>query len=158
MKATQKSLELQLSLLQSLNAKVAKLNIAVNRVRTLRRQLSELEKRLSSESVALLAQTKILASSLLAVEGVLVDVKRESSRDVLRHPAGLNDTLSDMIGVVAIADEAPTSQARQVSEEIMAKVDIELAKLDKLFTDEVAALNLKLRGAGIEVLGGTQAA
>ena len=157
-KATQKSLELQLSLLQSLNAKVAKLNIAVNRVRTLRRQLSELEKRLSSESVALLAQTKILASSLLAVEGVLVDVKRESSRDVLRHPAGLNDTLSDMIGVVAIADEAPTSQARQVSEEIMAKVDIELAKLDKLFTYEVTALNLKLRGAGLEVLGGTQAA
>ena len=157
-RATQKSLELQSSLLHSLYAKVSKLNTAVNRMRMLRRQLSELEKRLGSKDSALLAQTKLLASSLLAIEGVLVDVKRESSRDVLRHPAGLNDTLFDMIGVVAIADEAPTSQARLVSEEIMAKVDVELAKLDALFTDNVAALNLKLRGAGIEVLGGSQAA
>jgi hypothetical protein len=91
--------------------------------------------------------------ALEAIEGVLVDIHRESSRDVLRHRAGLNDTLSDLISVVAIADEPPTQQAREVSQEAMAKVDAELARLDALVAGEIAALDAALRQTGIEVVG-----
>jgi hypothetical protein len=58
-----------------------------------------------------------------------------------------------MINVVAIADDAPTVQARQVSEEVMARVDGEIRKVDDLVKGEIAALNATLRTAGVEVVG-----
>ena len=67
---------------------------------------------------------------MTAIESVLVDVNRETPRDILRHPAGLNDTLVDMISTAAMADMAPTSPADAVSRETMARVDAEIAKLD----------------------------
>ena len=79
--------------------------------------------------------------NLTAIEGVLVDVNRESPRDALRHPAGLNDTLVDLINTVAIADMAPTVPAIAVSRQIMASVDGEIAKLDALLATDIAAIN-----------------
>ena len=35
---------------------------------------------------------------------MLVDILRASPRDVLRHPAGLNDTLVDLLNGVGISD------------------------------------------------------
>ena len=78
---------------------------------------------------------------LTAIEGVLVDVNRESPRDMLRHPAGLNDTLVDLINTVAIADMAPTAPADAVSRETMARVDAEIAKLDALLAGDIADIN-----------------
>ena len=40
---------------------------------------------------------------------------------MLRHPAGLNDTLVDLINTCTLADMAPTAQAEAVSREVMAK-------------------------------------
>ena len=94
-----------------------------------------------------------LVKSLESIEAVLVDIHRVSPRDVLRNPAGLNDTLMDLVSVVAIADEAPTSQAVEVSEDIMARVAAEIARLVKLEAGEVAALNAALAKAGVDVLG-----
>ncbi len=159
-KTTQQEFDEQAALLRALYAKLSSLNDAVNKIRRIKRQLSELQTRLGNGgqapgngAKALAESCKALVASLEIVETVLVDVKRESPRDILRHPAGLNDTLVDLIGVVAIADEAPTAPARQVSEEIMDKVDAELAKLDALVAGEVAGLNVALRGAGVELLG-----
>ena len=78
---------------------------------------------------------------------------RESPRDVLRHPAGLNDTLVDLISVAAIADAAPTSQAHEVSAEIMARVEAQIDAYNDLIAKDVPALNKALTAAGIGVLG-----
>lgn len=147
----QRAFEQQHALLQSLYGKLSELNQAVNRMRWLRRQLGDLDRRL--DAGALRDEARALVGRLDAIEGVLTDIKREGPRDILRHPAGLNDTLLDLIGVVAIADEAPTVPSRQVSEEIMAAVDSEVARLDALAAGELAALNLRLRDGGFEVLG-----
>ena len=72
---------------------------------------------------------------------------------MLRHRAGLNDTLADLISVVAIADEAPTRQARELSEEAIARVDALLARLAELTGTEAAALATALVTAGVGVLG-----
>jgi hypothetical protein len=82
-----------------------------------------------------------VAEQLSTVEGVLVDVHRESERDVLRNPAGLNDTLQDLIATASMSDTAPTHPAIAVSREIMARVDAELGKLERLLATEVAAVN-----------------
>ena len=62
----------------------------------------------------------------------MVDPQRKSVRDVLRNPAGLNDTLFDMVAMTTTADRPPTSQTKAVSREVMAKVDSEVAKFEAL--------------------------
>ncbi len=152
-KTPQHAFEQQGALLRSLYAKLSLLNDAVNKMRRIKRQALEGQARVDKADKGLAERCKALVSQIEAIEGVLVDMKRESPRDILRHPAGLNDTLVDLISVVAIADEAPTAPARQVSDEIMAKVDAEIARLDVLLAGDMARLNAALRGAGIELLG-----
>ena len=145
----QRAFEQQGALLRALYAKLSALNEGVNRLRRAKRQLRELEPRLAGGHAVLRERALALVAQLEAVEGVLVAAKRESPRDVLRHPAGLDDTLGDLISVVAIADEAPTTQARQVAEEVMARVGAELGKLDALVGGEGATLNAALREARV---------
>ena len=153
LKTSQRAFEQQAVLLQQLYAKLGALNVAVNTIRRIKRQLAELASRQSKARASLTDRAKALLAQLEAIEGVLVDVKRESPRDVLRHAAGLSDTLVDLIGVVAIADEAPTLPARQVSEEIMAKVDALLATFAQLQAGELVHLNADLREAGVALVG-----
>ena len=70
-------------------------------------------------------------------------------RDVLRNPAGLNDTLFDMIAMTTTADAAPTEQTRDVSREVMAKVDSEVAKFEALVEGDIAQLDKALAKARV---------
>jgi hypothetical protein len=152
-KTSRKAFDEQFALLQELYGNLGSLNGAVNRIRLLKRQLNDLPKRLGEQDKELKEKATGLIGKLEAIEGVLVDIKRETPRDVLRNPAGLNDTLNDVISVVAIADAAPTAQARQVAQEVMGTVNGEIKKLDKLIAGDVQACSTALRGAGLDVLG-----
>jgi hypothetical protein len=83
-----------------------------------------------------------------------VDVHRESDRDVLRNPAGLNDTLLDLINTVSLADTAPTNSAAAVAREIMARVDAEIGTLERLAATEVTAVNRLALGLEVEAARG----
>ncbi len=83
-----------------------------------------------------------------------MDVYRESARDTLRNPAGLNDTLIDLINTVAISDNAPTASAAAVSRELMTRVDAEIAKLDALVGTELAEINRRAAERAIDLVGG----
>src|SRR6516164_5405624 len=130
----------QFELARELTASLGKLNAAVNRIRRLKRRLSALVGEAEDGEHDLAAQTKAAAEQLTAVEAVLVDVHREAPRDVLRNPAGLNDTLLALISQVSMSDTAPTQSAAAVSKEIMAEVDAEIGKLDRLAATEIAAV------------------
>jgi uncharacterized coiled-coil protein SlyX len=132
---------LQFALLEKLNDRLSALNAAVNRIRRINGQLRSLTERLGDGDADLAAKADSAGKSLAAIEGVLVDVDRESPRDVLRHPAGLNDTLVDLINMAGIADMAPTVPTDAVSRETMARVDAELAKLDALLVGDIAEIN-----------------
>ena len=131
----------QFALLKELHDNLSALNGTVNRIRGTRRQLLALAERLDNRHGDLAAKSRSAAANLVAIEGVLVDVGRESPRDVLQRPAGLNDTLVDMINTVANADMAPTAQVDAVSRETMAKVDDKIAEFDALLAREVAEVN-----------------
>ena len=152
-KTSQRAFEQQQALLLELSAKWSALNTGVNQLRALRRALRALLPRLAPAHAALASRARAMVDALDSIESVLVDPKRESVRDVLRHQAGLDDLLADMVSVVAIADEAPTTPAREVSREAMGQVDAQLARLAQCFGAELAALNAALREAGVEVVG-----
>lgn len=143
----------QFGLLRELIDTLSALNVAVNRIRLTKRQLADLRGRSGTGLEALHERAGGLIERLTAIEAVLVDVKRESPRDVLRHPAGLNDTLVDLINTAAIADAAPPQQAREVSEEIAGRVRGLIAEFDALIAGEVAELNTALGAAGVAHIG-----
>ncbi len=131
----------QFELLKELNNKLSTLNEAVDRIRRTRRQLLALAELPGDRHVDLAGAAKSAIARLKAVEGVLVDINRESPRDTLRHPAGLNDALVDMISTIAMADTAPTVQAVAVMRETIARADAEIAKLDALLATDIVDIN-----------------
>ncbi|HEY9569029.1 MAG TPA: glycosyl hydrolase, partial [Thalassobaculum sp.] len=143
----------QFELLHELTGTLSALNVAVNRIRLAKRQLAEFRGRPGGDLGELRERAGGLIDRLTAIEAVLVDVKRESPRDVLRHPAGLNDTLVDLISTAAIADAAPPQQAREVSDEIAGRVRGLIAELDALLAGDVADLNKALTAAGVPLVG-----
>jgi photosystem II stability/assembly factor-like uncharacterized protein len=131
----------QFDLLRDITQSLSLLNQSVNRIRRLRRQLAALAEAAGTAHAALRDKAKRAAAGLTAIERVLVNVDRESSRDTLRHPAGLDDTLMDLINNVAVSDTSPTASAEAVSREIMAKVAVEIAKLEALIRGDIGAIN-----------------
>jgi hypothetical protein len=150
---TQAEFDEQFALAQSLTAKLSSVRLSVNRIRRMKNQLRELSNRLPKKRRALATQANKIVVRLEAIEGTLVNVHRETPRDVLRHTAGLDDTLGDLISVVAIADFAPTDQAKDVAKQTVGQVDRQIAKLDKLVDGPIAALNDKIAVAGISTIG-----
>jgi hypothetical protein len=139
----------QFALLSELNSKLSTLNDAVNRIRRVRRQLLAFIDSLGNHYVELVGAARSADQRLTVIEGVLVDIHRESPRDVLRHTAGLNDTLVDLINTAAIADAKPTEQTIAVSDETMARVDAEIVKLDLLLSTDIANINRRAMEASI---------
>ncbi|MER9677434.1 hypothetical protein [Mesorhizobium sp. M0208] len=146
----------QFALLQELFGMLSALNQAVNRMRLLKRQLADVQKRLVGSEKSLSERAQALVGRLEAIEGALIDFRRETPQDV-RNSAGLLGSLIDLVNVVAIADAAPTMQARQVADEILSKVRGEIKKLDAIVNDDVAALNVALNTDGVVLLGAGKA-
>ena len=139
----------QFALHRELVASLSKLKQALNRLRKMKRQLDETAERAGKSERALRSRAIAIGHKLSAIERVMVDPQRKSARDVLRNPAGLNDTLFDMIAMTTTADAAPTSQTQAVSREVMDKVDGEIAKFDALVKGEIAQLNAALAKARV---------
>lgn len=154
LKAPQRSFDQQAALLHRLYASWSRLNQSINRLRKIRNQLRSLDTRLAPAAAAsLIKRANALSERLDAIEVELIDPKRESPRDVLRHSGGLSDGLSDLINLVAIADEAPTMQAVAVGEELMAQVDLYSAVLSDLMDKDLLRLNAALAATGLGLLG-----
>ena len=151
---TSEAYRAQFELLRELTGSLGKVNATVNRIRRLKRRLGVLAEGAGNETRELAERAAAVARQLSAVEAVLVDVHRESDRDVLRNPAGLNDTLVDLINTVSVADTAPTKQAAAVSKELMARVDAEIGKLERLIATEIAAVNRLAMERAVETSGG----
>ncbi len=141
---TREDYQRQFKLWCRLSGSLKRVNETVDGIRRLKRQLRLVGGELASEA-------KAASEALSAIEGVLVDLHRQSDRDVLRNPAGLNDTLIDLISVVSVSDSRPTAQAEAVSAEIMARADEEIAKVERVMVGEIAELNRLAveRGVGV---------
>ena len=145
----------QFALHKELVASLSKLKQALNRLRRMKRQLGDVAERTAKTERALRNRAIAIGQKLSAIERIMVDPERKSVRDVLRNPAGLNDTLFDMIAMTTTADAAPTSQTKAVSREVMDKVDREVANFEALATGEIAELNAKLAKARVAQVAAT---
>jgi hypothetical protein len=136
----------QLSLSLQVRDKLTETNDAVVRIRALRRQLEEYEKR-DSKKVADAA--KALAAKLTAVEENLYQTKNRASEDPLNYPIKLNNKLAHVLLVVQSSDNQPTQQSYMVYEDLATQVNAELKKLSTLMTADLATFNKLIRDENV---------
>ena len=135
--ASKNDLEEQYNLAVDITNKLSELHIALNRIRLMSSQLEHMlrvtpDKKTTIENLIL---------DLKKIEGSLVSINKETPSDVLRHPAGLDDTLKDLLSLIIIADAKPPKQSEEVSRGVFIKVDKILDDLDKLVETKVKKFN-----------------
>jgi len=140
---SEEDFSLQHDLYESVASKLSDLNIAVNRIRLMKQQLQNMHKIIPDES----GKVDILVEQLGKIEGRLIDTKRETPRDVLRHAAGFDDTLINLLWVIKIADTKPPSQTKEVTDDVFLKVDSVLTELDDLISKDIADFNVLIAKA-----------
>ena len=157
--ATQADLEEQLALRLKIRDKLSETHDAINLLRNIRQQVEDWERRTQErqehESITKLG--KSLKEKLSTIENELIQPKAKSRQDTLNFPAKLNAKLATLSGVVASADAAPTRQEYELFEDLVARIDIQLKRLQEVMETDVVAFNKLLRESDVPALVPTTA-
>ena len=149
--ASAEDLQAQLDFLLGVRDKLSETHRAIAGIRTTRSQVNAVANRLSDlpghDSVR--AAAKALNLELTAVEEALYQTKNKSSQDPLNYPVRLNNQLGTVGAVTGVGDRRPTDQAVAVRDEVVRKIDVQLARWRGLQERDVPAFNALVRRADI---------
>jgi len=145
--ASQADFDAQFGLALKVNRKLNETHEAIIRLRDLRDQVDGIAKRAAAAPVKDAAQKA--RDALTAIENELVQVKSEDPR---QFPVKLNAKVAIINMFVESADGMPPKQVFDLYEDHAAKIDAQLQKLGGVLKDEVAALNVACKAAGIEAV------
>jgi photosystem II stability/assembly factor-like uncharacterized protein len=179
--ATQAELDAQFALWRQIRDTLSETHAGINRLRRIRRQVSEWSQRLRESPPAdgsppragagsggppaagagnpgaprpegITEAADRLLAKLAEIETELVQTSAKNSMDALRWPARLNLRLVSLMSVLSSADAAPPRQAREVYEHLAGLARRELARLDALVETDVAAFNALVREANLPAI------
>ena len=67
-------------------------------------------------------------------------------------PAKLNTRVAAIVTLIEYSDGAPTAALRELCENLALRAEMEIAKLQRCFTEDVAAFNARCRDAGVAAI------
>jgi hypothetical protein len=143
LKVTQQDLEKQFELLMKIRENVTQAHETVNQIRSIREQITALNKRLENQpqAKAVAEAGKQLDKKMTEVEEVLIQTKAKSGQDVLNYPIRLNNYLVALGGVVESADSAPTQISYEVYAMLSKQLEEQLAKWKQILSTDIPAYN-----------------
>ena len=141
----------QLDLQLKIRDKLTETHNAIISIREARKQIDELVKRVQGQPnfKTISDAAKALDGKMTSVEEALYQTKNQSSQDPLNYPIRLNNKLAALGGVVSGADSAPTEQSYAVYEDLSAKINAQLQKLDVVMKTDLPAFNVLVREQNI---------
>ncbi|MCI0637918.1 MAG: hypothetical protein L0Y70_02515 [Gemmataceae bacterium] len=141
--ATSADYEDQFRFLIAVRDKLTETHRGIKQIRDVRGQVSAIAKRLEerADATSALDAAKSLERKLTAIEETLYQTKSQSSQDVLNYPIRLNNKLVSLSGLAGMGDNRPTEQAVKLKAELTAPVDTELAKLQKVLSEDLPRFN-----------------
>ena len=162
--ASQADLDAQFALWREIRDTLSAAHAGINRLRRIRRQVSEWSQRLREASAprspdgvdpsrAVVEAADLLLRKLGEIETELIQTSAKNSMDALRLPARLNLRLASLMSVLSSADAAPPRQAYLVHEHLGALARHELGRLQALIDTDVAAFNALVRDASLPAVG-----
>lgn len=139
---TQADFQKQYDFLLKTRDKVSATHEAILEIRDLRKQIEDFAARLKDPSQKEITdKARDISKQLTSIEEELYQTKARSGQDLLNYPIRLNNKLAALLGVVDSADTAPTAQAYNVYDEIVALIDVQLARFAKVKNEDIAAFN-----------------
>ena len=152
--ASQEDFDAQFDLLLKIRDRLSETHDSINKLRSVRQQVEEWidrTKELASEEAVSTAGEEI-KEKLKAVEDELVQVGYTGARDRLNLPAGLNAKLAAITGVVAAADFAPPNQALEVFEDVSARIQPHLDRVEEIIEKDVSTFENLIHELGIPAI------
>ncbi|HEX8169759.1 MAG TPA: glycosyl hydrolase [Thermoanaerobaculia bacterium] len=152
--SSQADLEAQFRFLLAARDKLSEVNSSIERIRTVRAQLNDLRKRAGKDEKAkpVIEAAKALDKKMTAVEEALYQTKNKSPQDPLNYPIRLNDKLAGVAESAAAGDYAPTAQQRAVYQQLVQKIDAQLAQLKEVWEKDLPALNALVKQSDIPAI------
>jgi hypothetical protein len=155
-------LQAQFDLARQVSGKVSLANETVIRIRALKEQVKERAGKAVRDprkDARYTAAADALVAKLTAIEGEIYQWRNQSNQDPLNFPIKLNNKLAALKGTIESADARPTDQSVAVFEELSARLDAEIARLDAVMKADVPAFNKLIAGRRLPpVTDGTPAA
>lgn len=149
--ATQEDLEAQFRFLLETRDKLTETHDAIRRIRDMRAQLKDVEKRLAKDAAMkpVVDAAKNLDKKMTEVEEALYQTKNRAPQDPLNYPVRLNDKLNGVASSASLGDARPTAQALQIRNDVTAAIDTQLAKLRGIWDTDLAGFNQLAREKGV---------
>ncbi len=146
--------EAQFDLLIKIRDKLSEVNASINQLRTIRDQVDDLLKKIKDNPHATEIEKagESLKAKLKKVEDVLIQSKSKSGQDPLNYPILLDNKIAALVSVVSSADARPTDQSYTVFEELSAKADAQIKKLEAVLKEDLPAINELVRKADIPAI------
>lgn len=143
----------QYALTQKITAKLSETHVAILDIRDTRLQLESLSRRLKSpDQKDLIDKAKDIAKKLTDIEEALLQTKIRSGQDALNFPIRLNNKLAALSASVDGSDDAPTSQAYLVFNDLQRQIDAQLARLAQIKAQDIADFNKQFAAKGLPVI------
>jgi photosystem II stability/assembly factor-like uncharacterized protein len=150
-KATAADQLTQFNFLMKIRDRLTEANEAVISMRYVK---SEVDDRVQHAPGAGIQELSTIGTSLKAnvtgVEAEVYQIKNQSSQDPLNFPIKLNNKIAALNGVVSSAPGRPTAQATKVFTELSGKLENELVRMRKVYSDDLAKYNEILRKYGLQ--------
>ena len=148
-------LEAQRNLLLNIRDRRTELSRAVHQARAIREQAREWSERAASDErfQAVVKAADGVVKALDGIEESLVQLKVDGQLGGISHEARLDAKLAELAVVVSSGDHPPTSQAYEVFEEMSARLDAVLARLEQVREEEVGKLGALIGELGVPAVG-----
>jgi photosystem II stability/assembly factor-like uncharacterized protein len=157
-------LKAQFEFVKSVYDKLSEVNGQISRIREVRKALTDVRKRAGEtkeskaadgkeskaagkennaapDAKAVIDAASALDKKMTTVEEALYQTKNHASEDPLNNPIRLNDKLAGVGDSAATGSNAPTAQQIAVRDELVAKIDAQLATLKAIWDTDLPAFN-----------------
>lgn len=135
----------QFDFLIGVRDRVSEANEAVLTARDVKSQVTDRLK----QAPQLADQGKALSGKVTEVEGEIYQIKNQSSQDPLNYPIKLNNKIAALLGMAGSSPGRPPAQATQVFTELNAKLNVQMKRMDKVYSDDLKAFNDQLKKLGL---------
>ncbi|HEX6796976.1 MAG TPA: hypothetical protein VF116_04575 [Ktedonobacterales bacterium] len=159
---TAEELREQYTLKAAIRDRVDTVNMAINTIRRLRKQLADWEQRAqrnqsqgqageqANQAGEVADAAKQLGEKLAALEAELINPGPDKPRPGAFR---LKEKLAALSAMIDESDDTPTQGAREVYANLAEQVDERRQQLDALLAEEVAAFNGRVQAAGLPAVG-----
>ncbi|MDN3204410.1 VPS10 domain-containing protein [Algoriphagus sediminis] len=138
----------QFDLSKAIMAKTSEANEAVIRIREIRSRVEEME----GLDSGLSSEISEMMEKLAKIELNLYQVQNQSPQDPLNFPIKLNNRLASLRRSVENGQAKPTDAAYVVFDELKAELANHLGELAEVESNDLAAVNEKLKSKGMSVI------